>query len=231
MHILRSVALIATSAFLASCAAWNEHVIQREDGYADSVKHNNMQGVVVAQEEYTSMRYRGILATISGVGPQETRYRRVVVNFYNPDGGMFLGLHGEMQLLVMVPDGFPILRGGDVVEMRTLGLYGYQKNFISSGDGAAVLRILCPRNERNEPGAAMHACGESLAWYDGWGEKYHFWEGIVASPSGRPWLPSLKDHTELSFTPYYDDAGNVLPTAVPPAPHPSIMNWPDPRRY
>jgi len=220
---------------LGGCAAamrpLNEHLMFTEDSWAKSQKNANVQGIVDHDEDYNHWTM-GSIETMSGVGPAERRYRRVSVFMDHSEGGKpMLGFKGYMRFEAIVPDGMPLLKLGDIVEVRFGKVYDHLKDFARTGEGSAVLRLLCPVNENRGQLDALKACATPLAWYKPWGEDKRFYDGIIASPSGRPYLPRLKDHVELSFTPYYDENGNVLPSAATPAVRPSLDNWPAPKRY
>ncbi len=58
-----------------------------------------------------------------------------------------------------------------------------------------------------------------------------YYDGVVASVSVRPYAASLKNHTELTFSAYWSDKSDPLPSVVIPGPRPSIKGWPNPKRY
>jgi len=93
-----------------------------------------------------------------------------------------------------------------------------------------VLRLLCPVNDGRGQLDALKACASNLAWHEPWGEDKRFYDGIAALPLGRSYAARLKDHTELSFTPFYDSDGHPLQDAVAPAPHPNLDRRPAPER-
>lgn len=235
MNRICSLLLAAAALLLGGCAQMarplNEHVMFTEDSWAKAQKNNNVQAIVEHDEAYSFLRMGGI-EVVAGVGNAERRYRRVSLYMTHSEGGRpTLGFKGYMRFVAIVPDGMPLLKLGDVVEVRFGNVYDHLKGFATTGEGSAVLRLLCPVNENRGQLDALKACASHLAWYEPWGEDKRFYDGIVASPSGRPYLPSLKAHTELSFTPYYDDSGKVLPNAVVPAARPSLDNWPAPKRF
>lgn len=187
----------------------------------------NVQASVIFDEHYSGFATTNH-SRFAGAGPAELTYRRVMVSIAHNEGGKpILGFKGMRAFLAVVPDGMPLLKKGDLVDVRATTMYDYLQNFATTGEGTAVIRLLCPSEEVATPEkiAKFRACGSTLPWHQPWGEEKRYWDGIIASPSGYPFLPKLKDHTEFAYTPFYDSEGNQLPTAVPRAQRPGIMTW------
>ncbi len=235
MKMAEKILLTLTVAMAAGCAQIarpiNENFVFREDSWTASQKHANMQAAVTADEEFSSIRTRS-LEVYAGAGPQELRFRRVTLIVAHSEGGKpFLGFKGHMHFEAIVPDGMPMLKLGDLVEVRVGKVYDHLKGFAQTGEGTAVLRLLCPGNLTRAEGPAVYKCAKNLAWFEPWGEDKRYFDGIIASTSGRPYLSSLKEHTELTFSPYYNETGTLLASAVTPLDHQNINNWPTPKRY
>ena len=187
----------------------------------------NVQAVVIFDEHHSGFATTNH-SRVAGAGPSELTYRRVIVPIAHNEGGKpILGFKGMRVFLAVVPNGMSLLKKGDLVDVRATTIYDYLKNFSSTGEGTAVIRLLCPSEEVSTPekAAKFRACGSTLPWYQPWGEEKRYWDGIIASPSGYPFLAKLKDYTEFAYTPFYDSEGNQLPTAVQRAPRSSIMTW------
>jgi hypothetical protein len=208
-----------------------QNVTFTDSSWARAQKHANVQALVLHDETYANFRMHQ-LHVAAGVGPQEKAYRRVVLFMVHSEGGRPLGNYkGFMRFIAVVPDGMPKLKTGDLVEARMGPVYDYLKGFADSGEGTAVLRILCPNNARRADQDRFRQCASVLPWHQAWGEDKRYYDGILASPSARPYAPSLRYHAELAFTPYYDTHGNPLGGAVAPAPRPDITTWPAPTGY
>lgn len=95
----------------------------------------------------------------------------------------------------VVPDQFPRLMKGDIIEMRNIGTWDVMLDFAKTGEGNAVTRIVCRVSEPN-----FRDCRNSLPRI-----------GYSTRPSGltgTPFKPSLKDYAPLTFTKWYDKDGN-----------------------
>lgn len=233
--MVRFFALALCAAMLAGCGhalrPLNENILATDSSWAKAQKFANVQGAVLSDEDYIGARLINGEAT-GGASKDLRRYRRVVVQLINSEGGSpIFGLAGRAEVLALVPDGFPRLLNGDLVEMRMLSLYDYLKTFRETGEGTAVLRLLCPTVHSRSEVKMWQNCASNYRWHEAWGEGNRYPLGVLAAPSGRPFLRSLKDHTELSFTPYYDESGRPLPQAVKPTEHPMLQGWEAPKAY
>lgn len=208
-----------------------EHATFTDSSWAQSQKNTNLQALVLQDEEYSTFRMSQ-LHVVAGAGPAEKVYRRAVLFVVHSEGGRPLGGYkGFMRLVAVVPDGMPLLKNGDIVEVRAGQVYDYLKGFAQTGEGTAVLRILCPTNSSAALQSRFKECAQELPWLQSWGEGKRYYDGILASPSARPYAASLRAHTELKFTPFYSANGEQLPTAVVPAARPDIQTWPSPTKY
>jgi hypothetical protein len=226
---------LAAIAVLAGCAAavkpLTQNILQTEESWAASQRQQNVQAIVQKDEEYSTLTLSN-QEVIAGAGPAEKTFRRVELMMVHSEGGKpFLNYKGIKRFAAIVPDGFPLLKWGDIVEVRYEGIYDRLKGFAHTKQGTAVLRVLCPGDPDRAKMPAFKACAKELNWHRPWGEDARYFDGIAAANSGRPYAAKLTDHTELSFTPYYDADGKPLATAVPPAPRPDITSWPAPRKY
>jgi hypothetical protein len=191
----------------------------------------NVQAVVIFDEHYSGIATSNHMR-FAGAGPDEMAYRRVIVSIVHNEGGKpILGFKGIRAFIAVVPDGMPFLKKGDFVDVRATTMYDYLQGFAATGEGSAVIRLLCPGEEVATPEkvAKFKACATSLPWHQPWGEDHRYWDGIIASPSGYPFLSKLKDYKEFQYTPFYDADGKPLSTSVPRAPRPSIVTWVPPK--
>lgn len=182
----------------------------------------NVQAAVIFDEMYSSFALSNH-DRYAGVGMEELKYRRILVKVYNSQGGRPLwGFSGSRAFEAAVPDGFPLLKAGDLVEVRATTWFDYLQNFDKSRDGSAVLRIICPTTEKgnSEQMRKLKACASNLPWNSDWGEENRYFYGVLSSSSGREFLPRLSDYPELKFSPFYDELGNPLKSAVPPGERP-----------
>jgi hypothetical protein len=208
----------------------NENITSRAGSFAESNVKANIQAIVLQDESDTSFLMRS-MSVSAGTGQAEVGYRKVPLFIANPAGGHILGLKGGYRFNAFVPDGMPMLITGDLVEVRFTAMYDYGKDFVKTGDGTAILRILCPGTVSRSEFDTFKVCASALAWHEEWGEGNRYYDGVVASASGRPYAASLKDYDDLSYTPFWSEKGDPLPSSVAPGPRPSIKGWPSPKRY
>lgn len=105
----------------------------------------------------------------------------------------------------VVPDQFPRLMEGDIIELRNTGTYEILTDFPQTGEGAVVTRVFC---RAGTPEYA--ACRGSLPVV---GRSPR-----PAGQTGADFKPSVKDYAPLTFTRWYDDNGKAVrpfPTEFP----------------
>ena len=159
----------------------------------------------------------------AGVGDAERVFRRVpILMILAADGKppLFLRKHAARRAtLALVPDGMPLLRRGDIVHVRTRDLWDGLKDFSKTGEGTAIVSLKCQGGSKpgKEEQILFKKCAERLPWLEEWGEELRFYEGILAVLPPVPYRDSLRDWKELSFTPFYDRDGSLLPNRVLPA--------------
>jgi hypothetical protein len=140
---------------------------------------------------------RGVayLAGATDISP-EYQYRAVYLNIRILKGFMFLEGGGTSYPTVgMVPDGMPALKAWDLVELRQTGTYDTVKNFSKTGEGNAVLRVLCRRAD-----PAYEKCVEALPRIG-----KHKGQGLTNTE----YPASLKSYG-FSFSPAYAKDGSAL---------------------
>lgn len=208
-----------------------ENVFNVGSGWAKSQMMANVQAAVFWDERFDSFGQRGHDVR-AGVGPDEKKYRRILVYIVHVEGGKpIFGRAGFRAFMVVIPDGMPLLKKGDIVDVRSTIFYDYLKDFDKTRDGSAVIRILCPAEEKvgGEQTKKFKECASTLPWHEPWGESNRYFNGILAMPSTTSFLPSLTDYKNLKYSPYYNAEGEMLTNAIPPAPRPSIMSWVAPK--
>jgi hypothetical protein len=135
---------------------------------------------------------------IQGIEPDspEYLYRVARTNLRLPDGFLWKA-PGDVgtRIGAMVPDHIAELKAWDLVEIRQTGTYDTMKNFSKTGEGNAILRVLC---RRSDPG--YDQCADALPRIGS-----HRNEGST----GTPFLNSLKDYG-FTFTPAYTAKGERI---------------------
>lgn len=230
VHAFRAVRAVILASALAALAGCS-HMRSAEEAYMPEGEwptlHHNIQARVAFDETFSSFPLFNHDAR-GGVGPSEQQYRRVIFWVANPEGGRPIsGFVGQMAAEAVVPDGTPPLKAGDLIEVRHVRTYDYLKDFAQTGEGNAMLRLICPAGAKTgrQEQEDFKKCASQAPWLQAWGEEKRFYFGILAADSGRPYAVSLKDHKELRFTPYYDARGATLPGAVPMGSRPHIATW------
>jgi len=212
---MKSLLIIFAILLLSGCG----HIRTGEPEFARSLMMANVNAIVVNDEVYSSFALTNF-DRVAGVETAEKQYRRVVVKSINSDGGKpMAGFAGSRLFEVVVPDGTPWMKAGDLVEVRSTTFYDSLKGFSTSKDGSALLRLICP----GAPMKETKECTKDLPWYKPWGEEKRYFYGILASPSGRPFLAQLKDYSGVAYSPFYDSEGTQLPGAVVPQPRPVLQ--------
>lgn len=218
--------LLIATALLAGCSAF---IVTEEEQWPAAQRMANIQAVVAFDETYSGFALSNH-SRRAGAAPIVKQYRKAIVTILNGDDEQpIFGKTGVAGAIALVPDGMPALRKGDLVEIRHVRLFGGLQDFDKTGDGNAVLRLLCPESPDRKDSETFKSCASNANWQKRWGEKHRYYTGILASPSGRPYAKNLKEHKELSFTPYYDDKGAPIPAAIPMGARPDINNWVYPR--
>lgn len=96
----------------------------------------------------------------------------------------------------IVPDQLPMLKAGDLVEIRNTRTWDSVKDFIATGEGNVVVRVICAKAD-----PAFDKCvevkGPKLGKHKGRG------------PTGTPYPASVKDYG-FTFTKRYDQKGDPL---------------------
>lgn len=107
----------------------------------------------------------------------------------------------------VVPDQFPRLMEGDIIELRNIGTWETMDELPTKGEGSAVTRVIC-RVQTPE----FEKCKSMLPKIGRFPRP--------AGLTGTEFKPSLKDYAPLTFSRWYDDNGKALrpfPTEIPAA--------------
>lgn len=105
----------------------------------------------------------------------------------------------------VVPDQFPRLMEGDIIELRNIGTWETMDELPTKGEGSAVVRVIC-RAQTPE----FEKCKSMLPKIGRFPRP--------AGLTGTEFKPSLKDYAPLTFSRWYDDNGKALrpfPTEMP----------------
>jgi hypothetical protein len=217
------LSILVCAAALAGCGTTAERAIFSDgtDGIAKRTLNANVRAMVSNDERQGGFVMNNF-DRAAGVGPAERAYRRVSLMLILEDGGkpLFGRYSGMRAASALIPDGMPLLEKGDIVEVRTRAQWDGLKDFAQTGEGPAVLRIECQSSKKasKENVRRWKACADKLSWVEAWGESNRYYFGILAKLPDTPYRASLKDHTDLYFTPFYGPDDEPLATRVIPAP-------------
>lgn len=190
---------------LAGCQTPLSHVLAEGINLGiqlnDDMRHLNVAGVVEFDEAWVGdYRYvqRNLLYNM-GVksGAPEYGMRVARVNMRHPAYGAWVSSGQKVwPTAAMVPDHIGPLKANDYVEIRQTGTWRIDENFVATGEGNIVLRVLC---RAAQPDYA--ACVKTLpriGKYSGFGA------------TGTLYPASSKEYG-FTFTPRYDkDTGKPL---------------------
>jgi hypothetical protein len=128
----------------------------------EGMHHVNLIGTVAFDEAFAGDYGRvaqGVLYVMAiKKGSPEYRYRVVPTNLRHLNGFLYKS-DGEVTYPTgaMVPDHLPELKAWDIVEVRQTGSYDVMEGFSKTGEGNAILRILC---RKSDPG--YEQCADAL---------------------------------------------------------------------
>ena len=200
LKALCSVLLLA----LAGCGATpmlhvGNAIVNMGQGLPPEMENLNYAGTVAFDEDFVG-RYNRLsknVLYVDGIveGTPEYLYRVARINLQHSDGN-FIYKPGEFLFKAgaMVPDNLPLLKAGDIVEIRQTKTWRTMENFATTGEGNIVLRILC---RKQDPG--FDKCLKSAP---------HIGEYLGQGPTGTP-FPASARSLGLKFTPRYRTDGSV----------------------
>lgn len=129
-------------------------------------------------------------------GTPEYRYRLARLSIRQLKGLLYVSPgEYEFRTAAMIPDSMPPLNGGDYVEVRQTGTWEVLRDFSKTGEGNAVIRILCRWGDAN-----YEQCVDALPKIG----KYRA-NGLT----GTPYPESLKSYG-FTFSPAYDEKGELI---------------------
>lgn len=205
LYNLSRLAVAGVMLALSGCAPgpWlkaTSTVVNLGQDLPDNMVHVNLIGTIAFSETFAgeySRANRNILYT-GGVeaGRPEFNYRVVRVSLRHLTGALVFGA-GDLDYptAAMVPDSFPALKAWDIIEIRQSGTFYTMKDFAETGEGNAIIRVLCRKSQPD-----YEACANALPKLG-----RHRAQGLT----GTPYLPSLKDYG-YTFTPAYSAVGALL---------------------
>jgi len=166
----------------------------------DYMVHVNLVGVVLVDEKPTHAysRIPRSLLYLHGAaeGTPEYGYRAVTVELRFLKGEYrWSDAEYGYRTAAVVPDHLPLLKVGDRIEIRQTGTFDTLKNFSKTGEGNAILRMLCQKSSPD-----YEACVAKLPKTG----KY-----LAQGYTGAPYLASLKDYG-YKFTPVTSATGEQL---------------------
>lgn len=207
---MKSIARLATIAAaalaLTGCASYMKTVTKIQNmGFElhESSVNAHLYAEVNRDEEYLGNLRLPLRAQYmpGGVEPDNGTYNYRIVETYMTltDPKNLMVVHGSKFAFrpAVVPDQFPRLMKGDIVELRNTGTYDVLANLATTGEGAAIVRVFCKAGSPNyaQCRASMPTLGYSPR---------------PAGVTGSKFYPSLKDYAPLTFSKWYDDKGNAL---------------------
>lgn len=145
----------------------------------------NYMGAVLENEEYLTSYSRANKMIAHGQdatpGSDIEPYRFVIIRTirYGTNITARLG-HAYWTTVAIVPDHIPKLHRFDIVEYRNIGTWRTMKDFLTTGEGNAVLRVVCKYGEPD-----YDACVNAQP-------KIANFLGV--GPTGTEYKPSLKDY-------------------------------------
>ena len=209
-HKLASPAALAVIAalsvgLLAGCQTPATHAVNKVINFGNTelspeLQKRNMAGMVAFDEvwagdyNFTNRNLLYPLGIISGTPEYGLRVARVVLRM--PEYGAWVRT-GEYpwHTAAIVPDHLPPLKAGDIAEIRQTGMYNVTKDFVATGEGNIVLRVLCraAQPDYKECLKAQPRVGR----FEGYG------------PTNTDYPASTKEYG-FTFTPKYDAKGQAL---------------------
>jgi hypothetical protein len=204
------IVLLALVVLLAGCEAAGpqNRAFQAFDlalgGISPKMLEKNVTASVSFDEAHPLKTHRITRIDFFGQGVDkdsvEYNYRMVPVNFghFNNFGiGRVNNGYGTLvfKTAAMVPDHLPLLKAGDLIELRQTVQYNSMKDFVAKQEGNTVLRILCRKADPD-----FLKCQDSVP---------HHSPKVVGGYTDRPYLKSLKEYG-FTFTQAYDKQGNAF---------------------
>lgn len=205
LNFLRTLAAAVALTALAGCQTPAVHVTNAVFNFGQELPANmvgrHVAGWVGFDEDWTGryarMPQNALYTQGVKAGTPEYGYRAVRINLSNTIEGMLWKNTGELSFLTgaYVPDHFPRLAAGDIVEVRQTGTWLTMVDFSRTGEGNVVVRILCRKASPD-----YDACLERqprVGEFKGKGETH------------TPYPPSVAGYG-YRFSPMFDAKGAAL---------------------
>lgn len=195
---------IATLACLSGCQTPIIHGINSVTslGLPDDMVHRNVAGMIAFDEvwagDYNFANRNNLYAQGVPSGSPEYGLRVARVNMRNSDSVLYIRQGDRLWIAIgIVPDHLPRLKAGDIVELRQTAAVRTAENYVSTGEGNIIVRVLCPVSAPDY--AACLKLQPKLGKHEGYGA------------TGTPYPASVKEYG-YTFTPKYDANGKLLQT-------------------
>lgn len=166
----------------------------------DDMQHRNVSAVVAFDEtwsgNYPSAARNQLYTQGIKRGTPEYGMRVVRINMRHTDGFAWIPPGRKVWITsAIVPDQIAPLKGGDLVEIRQTGTWDVDKDFVATGEGNIVLRVLCVKASSDYVGCVKKE--PHIGEYEGFGA------------TGTLYPVSIQAYG-YSYTPMYDAEGKPL---------------------
>lgn len=198
-------AAVAAALLLGGCGPspilrFNTQVLNLGVGLDKNMVGVNYIGFVTNDEGYAGITHRLTKNVFYMAGVEERtpeyRYRIARISIRQLQGLLYISPgQYEFRTAAMIPDGMETIKSGDYVEIRQTGTWDVLKNFSKTGEGNAVLRILCKWGDPD-----YEKCLDALPRIG----KYRA-QGLT----GTPYPDSLKSYG-FTFSPAYTEKGELI---------------------
>lgn len=151
----------------------------------------------VAPPKYPRIPHINLYANGIKEGSPEYEMRATMVHIANT-GELLYVSKGDRTFATaaIIPDHLPVLKAGDLIEIRNTKTWRVDEDFLKTGEGNIVVSIICAKADPQ-----FDNCIETKAPRLG----KHKGRG----PTGTPYPKSVKDYG-FTFTPKYDQKGNPV---------------------
>lgn len=203
---IRCACLAVVAAMLGACNAnpvteVTNQIFNLGQSLPAEMRDRNLAGWVAFDEDWAG-NYQRIASNalyVQGIksGTPEYGLRVVRMNLAHSEPGMLWMEQGQLIFMTgaVVPDHLPRLHAGDIVEIRQTGTWKTMTNFVSTGEGNIVVRILCAKSSPDYDACLDRA--PMIGRFKGKGETH------------TPYPASVKAYG-FTFTPMYDGDGHPL---------------------
>ncbi|MGO4391400.1 hypothetical protein AB4Z46_08615 [Variovorax sp. M-6] len=204
MKLFYRIAILMTAILLAACQTPVIHGINKAINLGTELPPEMWERNVAAEvafDEVWAGAYnfanRNLIYTFGiEFGSPEYDMRVARVNLRQPEYGAWVSAGQKVwPTTAIVPDHLPMLKGGDIVEVRHPTTWHANKDFVAKGEGSVVLRILCSKGQQDFADCVKKQ--PRIGKYPGFGE------------TGTLYPASLREYG-FTFTPKYDKDGKAI---------------------